>query len=369
MLFDIRALRWDDELCDLFGVPVDRLPEVAPVERALRRHVGPLRRAGRASRSAASPATSRRRCSARPASSPGMTKNTYGTGSFVLHERRRRPVPPPVEGLLTTVAWTLADGTRAPTPSRAPSSSTGVGHPVAARRARDHRRRGRDRAARRAASTTAAASYLVPAFTGLGQPVVGPVRPGHDRRDHPGHDPRPPRPGRRRGDGVPDPRRRRRHGCGRRPAADRAAGRRRRVGDGPAAAAAGRPARGARRRPCDERPQRSAPPTWPAWPRAWCRTSPPSPPSGSSRHRSHRPPTARLPTPPTEPGCAPSGARAPGWRDHGAQAAVAKPGVSPTAAPAPLISPRLRLWNGRRARCSTVLSSTTRSRVRDQFST
>ena len=40
----------------------------------------------------------------------GMAKNTYGTGSFVLlnvgNER-----PPPAEGMLTTVAWTLDDGT------------------------------------------------------------------------------------------------------------------------------------------------------------------------------------------------------------------------------------------------------------------
>ena len=64
-----------------------------------------------ASRSPASPATSRPRCSARPASSPGMTKNTYGTGSFVLMNVGA-DLPAPVEGLLTTVAWTLADGTR-----------------------------------------------------------------------------------------------------------------------------------------------------------------------------------------------------------------------------------------------------------------
>ncbi len=39
----------------------------------------------------------------------GMAKNTYGTGSFVLvNEGSRRPTP--VDGLLTTVAWTL-DGT------------------------------------------------------------------------------------------------------------------------------------------------------------------------------------------------------------------------------------------------------------------
>ena len=37
----------------------------------------------------------------------GMTKNTYGTGSFVLMNVGPT-CPPPVEGLLTSVAWTLA---------------------------------------------------------------------------------------------------------------------------------------------------------------------------------------------------------------------------------------------------------------------
>src|SRR4029079_967993 len=41
--------------------------------------------------------------------SPGASKNTYGTGSFVLMNVGP-DCPPPAEGLLTTVAWTLADG-------------------------------------------------------------------------------------------------------------------------------------------------------------------------------------------------------------------------------------------------------------------
>jgi len=39
-----------------------------------------------------------------------MAKNTYGTGSFVLLNVGPS-CPPPSEGMLTTVAWTLADGT------------------------------------------------------------------------------------------------------------------------------------------------------------------------------------------------------------------------------------------------------------------
>jgi glycerol kinase len=40
---------------------------------------------------------------------PGMTKNTYGTGSFVL-TNVGGSLPDPVDGLLTTVAWSLAPG-------------------------------------------------------------------------------------------------------------------------------------------------------------------------------------------------------------------------------------------------------------------
>ncbi len=47
---------------------------------------------------------------------PGLGKNTYGTGSFVL--QNAGPNPPPVRpGLLTTVAWGI-DGPTPTTPSR-----------------------------------------------------------------------------------------------------------------------------------------------------------------------------------------------------------------------------------------------------------
>lgn len=39
-----------------------------------------------------------------------MAKNTYGTGSFVLLNVGGTP-PPPTDGMLTTVAWKLSDGT------------------------------------------------------------------------------------------------------------------------------------------------------------------------------------------------------------------------------------------------------------------
>ena len=69
MLFDIRTLAWSDELLDRFGVPASALPEVRP---SSGRFGVTAERAGRAGGHPgvrASPATSRRPCSARPASS------------------------------------------------------------------------------------------------------------------------------------------------------------------------------------------------------------------------------------------------------------------------------------------------------------
>ena len=108
MLFDIRTLAWSDELCALFRVPRDALPEVRPsagrfgaVACGLEGLDGvPI--AGVAGDQQA--ALFGQACVV-----PGMTKNTYGTGSFVLMNVGDE-CPPPVEGLLTTVAWQLVDG-------------------------------------------------------------------------------------------------------------------------------------------------------------------------------------------------------------------------------------------------------------------
>ena len=80
---------WSDELCELFGVPRAMLPEVRPSSGDF----GVTRRrrsSARRFRSWASPAISRRRCSARDAWTRGTGKNTYGTGAFLLLNTGRR---------------------------------------------------------------------------------------------------------------------------------------------------------------------------------------------------------------------------------------------------------------------------------------
>ena len=121
------------------------LPTVQPSSGRFGVTVPDARRGAPRSRSAASPATRPAALFGQACVEPGMTKNTYGTGSFVLMNLGPAH-PPPTEGLLTSVAWQLGDD------GRLRARRGGVRHrrgdPVAARRARDHRRGRRDRAAR-----------------------------------------------------------------------------------------------------------------------------------------------------------------------------------------------------------------------------
>ncbi|MBX3313651.1 MAG: glycerol kinase GlpK [Actinobacteria bacterium] len=109
MLFDIGALGWSEELCDLFGVPMGALPDVRPSSG----------RFGVTHESSGLPAgipisgiagDQQAALFGQACFGPGATKNTYGTGSFVLMNVGTT-CPEPVEGLLTTVAWTIPDGT------------------------------------------------------------------------------------------------------------------------------------------------------------------------------------------------------------------------------------------------------------------
>ena len=100
MLFDIRTLRWDTDLCELLGVPPASLPEPRPsaeVYGETAEFGGSVPVAGIAGDQQA--ALYGQACHER-----GLGKNTYGTGSFVL-QNAGTELPEPPEGLLTTVAW------------------------------------------------------------------------------------------------------------------------------------------------------------------------------------------------------------------------------------------------------------------------
>ena len=104
MLFDIRRLAWDPELCALMGVDPARLPEPLPsshVYGTTSEFGGEVPVAGIAGDQQAA-------LFGQACHRPGMAKNTYGTGSFVLLNTGPAPPRPP-DGLLATVAWGLED--------------------------------------------------------------------------------------------------------------------------------------------------------------------------------------------------------------------------------------------------------------------
>ena len=99
MLFDIRTLAWDEELCALLEVDPARLPEPLPsssVFGTTSEFGGEVPVAGVAGDQQAA-------LFGQACHQPGMAKNTYGTGSFVLLNSGTE-LPPASEGLLTTVA-------------------------------------------------------------------------------------------------------------------------------------------------------------------------------------------------------------------------------------------------------------------------
>jgi glycerol kinase len=107
LLYSLAANRWDDEMCELLGVPQRALPRIGPScgelgttrADALHGHEVPV--AGVAGDQQAA-------LFGQACLDPGLGKNTYGTGSFVLLNSGDEP-PPPVEGLLSTVAWGVGD--------------------------------------------------------------------------------------------------------------------------------------------------------------------------------------------------------------------------------------------------------------------
>lgn len=105
MLFNLDSLAWDDELLELFEVPSETLAKIV----ANNERVGVT--ANTTALGAGVPISGiagdqQAALFGQACFYPGLTKNTYGTGSFVLmNVGEKRPVP--AEGLLTTVAWSL----------------------------------------------------------------------------------------------------------------------------------------------------------------------------------------------------------------------------------------------------------------------
>jgi len=108
MLFDLATGAWSEEMCSLFGVPMGSLPEIRPSSGrfGVTCDGGPLPPGTPVSGIAGDQQAA---LFGQACFEAGEAKNTYGTGSFLLANMGSE-LPNPVDGLLTTVAWALAEG-------------------------------------------------------------------------------------------------------------------------------------------------------------------------------------------------------------------------------------------------------------------
>jgi glycerol kinase len=168
LLFNIHTLRWDDELLRLFNIPASVLPQVVPSSGILGETDPAL--LGAPVRIAAMAGDQQAALFGQACFAPGMAKNTYGTGCFMLMNTGTAPVPSRNQ-LLTTVAW------QGPAAARHRTAYALEGSVFMAGATVQWLRDGLEIIRSAAEVETLAASvpdtgdvYLVPAFAGLGTP-------------------------------------------------------------------------------------------------------------------------------------------------------------------------------------------------------
>ncbi|HEY32439.1 MAG TPA: glycerol kinase GlpK [Dehalococcoidia bacterium] len=165
MLFNINTLQWDRELLATLEIPEAVLPQVMPSSKVYGETASGLLGDSQIPIGAIA-GDQQAALFGQACYDPGMAKNTYGTGSFVLLNTGDSPVPSQ-KGLITTVAWGLND--RVSYALEGSIFITGA----AVQWLRDGLRIITDAAESEAMACSVADNggvYFVPAFVGLGAP-------------------------------------------------------------------------------------------------------------------------------------------------------------------------------------------------------
>ncbi|MDD6436209.1 MAG: FGGY-family carbohydrate kinase, partial [Clostridiales bacterium] len=172
MLFNIKTLEWDKEILEILDIPESLLPKAEPSSGIYgytqpELFGGPIPIAGAAGDQQAA-------LFGQACFEPGMAKNTYGTGAFLLMNTGETPVTSH-NGLVTTIAWGL-DGKV----EYALEGSVFIAG-AAIQWLRDELRiidsaAESEKLAREVEDT--AGCYIVPSFTGLGAPYWDPYARG-----------------------------------------------------------------------------------------------------------------------------------------------------------------------------------------------
>jgi glycerol kinase len=106
LLFNIMEGRWDDQLLEIFGIPRQLLPHVAPSSAPVGETEPDL--FGRPIPIAGLAGDQQAALFGQACTRPGMSKNTYGTGCFMLLNTGNQPIASE-NNLLATVAWKIGD--------------------------------------------------------------------------------------------------------------------------------------------------------------------------------------------------------------------------------------------------------------------
>jgi glycerol kinase len=172
MLYNIHTGLWDDEILKRFAVPKSMLPEVRSSSEVYGAVHGGLGLDGIAVAGMAG--DQQAALFGQMCLKPGMTKNTYGTGCFMLQQTGETAVASK-NRLLTTVAWKIGGRTE-----YALEGSVFIGGAVVQwlRDGLGIIRNSPDVEALAASVTDNGGVYLVPAFAGLGAPHWDPYARG-----------------------------------------------------------------------------------------------------------------------------------------------------------------------------------------------
>ncbi|MGH7377088.1 MAG: glycerol kinase GlpK, partial [Candidatus Methylomirabilales bacterium] len=172
MLFNLHSRRWDDDLLALLGVPRQVLAEIRPSSEEYGKT--PRELLGAEIPVAGAAGDQQAALFGQACFGPGLAKNTYGTGSFLLVHTGGKPASSS-RGLLTTMAATVGEG-----PAYALEGSIFITG-AAIQWLRDGLRLIEDSAdsERHAAGVPDTGGvYFVPAFVGLGAPHWDPYARG-----------------------------------------------------------------------------------------------------------------------------------------------------------------------------------------------
>ncbi|MGC1391456.1 MAG: glycerol kinase GlpK [Bacteroidales bacterium] len=108
MLFNIHTLKWDDELLRVYNIPSSMLPEVRSSSEIYGKTEGQFATAITVAGIAGDQQAA---LFGQMCTEPGMVKNTYGTGCFMMMNIGGNPIESKSK-LLTTVAWRIGNDTQ-----------------------------------------------------------------------------------------------------------------------------------------------------------------------------------------------------------------------------------------------------------------